>query len=111
MGPGTNVINNIMTGKKPLHHNDMVAALHDIDYLSGGDMYEQDLKAIINSDYTLSGFALKLGLSTRMLLDFILKPLPVAQQLVRFNGQDQYSADETIQIQTFLRQKLLADNS
>jgi len=50
---------------------DALALLHDIEYLSKGERWQSDLKAIMGSGWSLQGISMKVGLSSRMLLDSV----------------------------------------
>jgi len=67
MGPGTHIINKIQNFVQPVNRNDFLSMLHDIQYLqtAGDDPSWADKLAIVQSDNSLSGLALKSGLLTR----------------------------------------------
>jgi hypothetical protein len=64
MGPGTHIINNILNGVLPATYNDMIALIHDINYLqyAGDDVTQSDFDAINSFDAGLSGIAGSIGL-------------------------------------------------
>jgi hypothetical protein len=67
MGPGTHIISRVYSDTQPVNKNDFLALLHDIQYLqcAGVNPTYPDKLAIVQSDYSLSGFAMKLGLLSR----------------------------------------------
>jgi hypothetical protein len=77
MGPGTNVLQNVDLGITPKNYNDALALKHDFDYLTNKEPILTDLTAIIDSDWTLSGLAMKAGLGLRSIADaaFHIPPL------------------------------------
>lgn len=81
MGPGTRVIANILEGVEPTSYNDALALRHDIEYLKGGEKFRSDLKAIIGSDSSPQGLAMKLGLMSRIGFDLVTHVLPFVNNL------------------------------
>jgi hypothetical protein len=73
IGPGTHVIDNVLSDKFPTTKTDAVAMLHDIDYLinAGKSQLYSDVKAVFNADpTTLQGIAMIVGLTTKNLIGF-----------------------------------------
>lgn len=87
LGPGTNVIEKILQGVQPNGHNDYVAQQHDIDYLSNNDPLGSDISAIISTDNSPDGLALKLGLGARVVSDLLSRPFGL-QQHTRWNKSE-----------------------
>lgn len=74
MGPGTHTLQRIIKDSKPQNHNDAVSLEHDLDYMVM-DKMTADVKAIHESEFSLDGLALKLGLTARTALDLLTKGL------------------------------------
>lgn len=72
MGPGTHLITRLLRGDYPTSYNDALALRHDIEYLADGEKTNSDWAAVVNADYSIQGLAMKLGLSTRILVDKFL---------------------------------------
>jgi len=86
---------------------------HDVDYLRPGfwNALFSDLRAIRNSDWNWDGIAMKLGLSARILLDFLTAGSPLMRpinKLFVFNKQQlaDYAANEALiaDLQTHVNQ-------
>lgn len=75
MGPGTKIITNIYRKIPYINYNDHVALHHDIDYVRANGNFiktlKADIKAIRSSDQSLSGLALKTGLTIRSILSIL----------------------------------------
>lgn len=96
MGPGTHVITRILRGDKPVAHNDFLAMLHDVQYLQtvGHEPTIPDQLAVVLSDYSVPGLAMKAGLLTRygFKLGFNTNPYNVT------NGECRSIGDALMQI-------------
>jgi hypothetical protein len=72
MGPGTNIITNILKDVRPINETDHVALHHDLDFLrANGDymaLMQSDWKAIKNSGFSLDSMLMKTGLTLRSIL-------------------------------------------
>lgn len=87
MGPGTHVINRLQKRMAPLSHTDSVAMYHDIDYLSKQEPILSDVKAILRTDNSLQGWAMRFGLGARSALDALLHILPIPN-FTHINGRN-----------------------
>ncbi len=68
-GPGTHIVTRILNHDIPKNKTDFVTMLHDIEYMGGTNPRQSDIRAVVNSDWSLPGIATKIGLSTRMVID------------------------------------------
>jgi len=69
MGPGTHIFNNLLNQKQPTSQPDALAVRHDIEYLRSGEKFGSDLKAAAESDFSLGGWGMKIGLVARTSYD------------------------------------------
>jgi len=90
MGPGTHIFANIINGVQPKSYHDALALMHDIDYLEYGSANKLEValaddQAINNSNYSLQGILMQMGLSIRKFLDlpFAGKANPEAAEYLR----------------------------
>jgi len=106
MGPGTDVQAKIEAGIKPTSSNDAVALQHDIDYLADGEMFGADLKAIVDSDMSMQGTVMKIGLAARSVADAYFHISPFSHFFdnpFHFNGKTGMTPEEVATLQTRLR--------
>lgn len=86
LGPGTHVIDRISNDTLPTSKTDFVALLHDIQYLQSRSlsMDESDTLAIMNSDDSLQGLTMQIGLSLRKFFGLKMNKTdrPIASNLV-----------------------------
>lgn len=71
MGPGTHVIKRVLSGIKPINHNDTLALAHDINYLiADGDpkLLQQADQIAINNVHGDGSVPMILGLQMRKIL-------------------------------------------
>jgi len=88
MGPGTHIVNNILSGVKPTSYNDALALRHDLDYLTSGEKFGSDFRAIRDSDYSVQGLAMKAGLILRSVGDLATHAIPNVPNLHLNNNED-----------------------
>lgn len=72
LGPGTHIIKNILLNTKPTSRIDAIAMQHDIEYLSDGEKFESDFRAMVKADNSLQGVLMKIGLTSRIAIDAFL---------------------------------------
>jgi hypothetical protein len=88
MGPGTHVVDRVFKRQPPQSHNDLVALRHDIEYLDKNrEPILSDIKAIAKSDSTIEGLAMKLGLTTRAIVDTLEHIYPWNTRISHINGR------------------------
>jgi hypothetical protein len=102
MGPGTHVIENLLNGVQPTTYNDALALRHDIEYLADGEKFTSDLKAISQSDWSLQGIAMKLGLTARSSLDLLTHVNPLLPNFHPNGRTDKLTGVETKKLQQML---------
>jgi len=78
-----------------------LALKHDIEYLTSGEKFNEDYEAVKNADYSLQGYAMKLGLMSRMFIDSITHVIP-------FIGNFHLNNDTSIPILDLREAKKLA---
>jgi hypothetical protein len=100
LGPGTRVVSKVRAGVLPTSHTDALALQHDIDYLTAGEKFNSDLRAITRSDTSIQGIAMKLGLTTRMVLDAMTHAFPY---LPNFHLNGYYTKDDVRSIRAEAR--------
>jgi hypothetical protein len=68
-GPGTHVINRVLDRKYPMNMTDAATLFHDIEYYmkAGQSALLPDLRAIKDSDWSLQGLGVKIGMIARIL--------------------------------------------
>jgi len=76
LGPGTHVVNNVLSGVKPTSYVDALALRHDIEYLTTGEKFYSDLRAAYNADMSAQGLAMKVGLISRVGIDVLTHLIP-----------------------------------
>lgn len=88
MGPGTHVVDRVLRRVKPTSHNDTLALRHDLDYLDRNkEPIISDLRAIMKSDASLQGAAMKIGLGLRSAFDFLEHLHPLGTRFSHINGR------------------------
>jgi len=82
----------------PTSYVDALALKHDIEYLSDGEKFASDLSAVYNSDWSVQGIAMKIGLLSRVGLDAITHLIPFAPKF-HLNGRTDKLNVKTIDLQ------------
>jgi len=100
LGPGTHVINRIMSGVEPTSYDDALALRHDIEYLADGEKHHSDYRAYSSASWSsLEGLALKFGLLGRSVIDKIAH---FVGKEFHFNGRTDTSPISTKLLQAAL---------
>jgi hypothetical protein len=93
---------------QPTSYIDSIAREHDIDYLTDEEPIYSDIRAILKTDNSIQGWAMRLGLTARSLADAVMHLLPF-KNFTHINGRSDKLQISTPALVKMLRQKVYED--